>query len=215
VLERGARLPESVSQYWATQRIWDRWDIETNETKNKEKHIQQRELTIDKIKNIVAQDLRVADLCCGTGRITYDLISVPNVTEVLAIDINENALTLLTERLSSHPARYKLKLLNLDFMSESIIHSLGKFDVVICLDSLHHLWNLPIALSRISQLLTRDGILIGNYLTAEKIPVHVAAKKGRRKYLRDLILAKLFIVLGFINWFWDFQEGLVLLDFPG
>lgn len=214
MLKRGVRLPESVSQYWATHRIWDRWEIEAFETKNRTEHIRQRKLTIDAIKDIASPGLRVLDMCCGTGRVAYDLLSLPNVCEVLAIDINERALSLLTKRLSNHPAKSKLRILNLDIMSEGAIASLGKYDVVICLDSLHHLWNLRIALSRISQLLKSNGVFIGNYLTAENMPDHAIAKKGRIKHLQDKILTRVFIFLGFFDWLWDFsgKSGIVRIS---
>jgi SAM-dependent methyltransferase len=210
LLARGARLPDTVSSYWRDARIWDRWEVEFSEA-NKNEHVRQRELTVDAVKRLGAPQVRVMDLCCGTGRVTHDLLSLPNVTEVVAADISDKALDLLTARLHDHPAIGKLRYLRADMMAGSEIYELGRFDIVVCLDSLHHLWDLPTALSRIGELLNDQGMLIANFLVAERVPRHVVAKKGWGRYLRGHILARLFVFLGFIKGVWRFsgRKGIV------
>jgi methylase of polypeptide subunit release factors len=99
-------------------RIWNRWEVELSEAGNQEKHRRQRQLTVSEVATLPGNAVRVVDLCCGTGKITSDLLALQNVGEVLAVDINGAALDLLREKLDQHPGREKLAILQADVMHE-------------------------------------------------------------------------------------------------
>jgi ubiquinone/menaquinone biosynthesis C-methylase UbiE len=192
-----------VAEYWKWTRIWDRWEVEMRELKTREKHIQQRSLTIAALENIQPRPARVLDLCCGTGRVSYDILTIEGIQELVAVDISPGALRILDERLQDHPKKSVLTVIETNFMDSNDLDSFGTFDAIVCLDSLHHLCDPEEALRRISKLLTPQGVLICNYLPAERIGRHVTAKKGKWGFLRDYVKAELARTLGFNRWIWE------------
>lgn len=195
--------PKSVAIYWKKTRIWDRWNVEIKETRNKNIHICQRELSVDRLKKFEKSDIRVLDLCCGTGKVTYDLLNLPNVTEVVAVDINCNALNILKSKLGNHPNISKLTVIEGDVMQKKTLADYGEFDAIICLDALHHLWNLPFALKIIYEKLSFEGLFIGNCLAKERAVDHVGAKCGKFRFYCNYLRAKVFIVFSFFKILWE------------
>lgn len=203
-------LPTTVSDYWRHRRVWDRWRVESFETNTRNEHIRQRQLTIEAVRSFTQTDLRILDLCCGTGKVSADLLPLQAVREVVALDISTQALGVLTEKLADHNDRAKLTVVHADFMGE-IAPAIGEFDVIICLDALHHLPNLSDALQRITKLLAPGGCFIGNFLPYESLATHVSAKKGRAHFLYGNLQAKAIRRLSFIDSLWSLsgRRGLV------
>ena len=196
------RLPATVAEYWQS-RTWDRWTVETQEVANRGQHIRQRELSVSAVKSVGGRSLRVLDLCCGTGRVTNDILALDNVDQVVALDINAQALKLLRKRLEHHPQKYKLITVNGNFMDDDLLHSLGPFDVVVCLDALHHFPSLDGALIRIHKIMTAGGVFIGNYLRGERFACHIIAIIGRMRYLRERLTTKVVRSLSFVPIIWE------------
>jgi 2-polyprenyl-3-methyl-5-hydroxy-6-metoxy-1,4-benzoquinol methylase len=207
-------LPESVCCYWRDSRIWDRWSVEKAGMPRSEVHIGQRELTVDEIRLLPLNSLRVLDLCCGTGRVTFDLVSLENVAEVVAVDISSKALDILRGRIKYHPKGEKLSIIETDVMSEEEMKKLGAFDVVVCLDALHHLSNPKRALKTIAQdLLLPNGLLIGNSLAKESAIHHVSAKHGRVRAYFLFARSRFFRAAHVLHPLWEYsgRQGFVRL----
>jgi SAM-dependent methyltransferase/Tfp pilus assembly protein PilF len=202
-------LPKTIVSYCRDRTIWDRWEVEEKEFKNKETHIRQRELTVEELRKQPIREMRVLDLCCGTGKITDELLSLSNVKELVAVDVNPKALSMLRNSLDRDPDRdsktKKLRVIEADIMADGALDSIGTFDVIVCIDALHHLWSLPIALSKIAKLLKADGLLVGNCLAKEHVATHVGAKRGIIGFFFQLFRAELFKLLRFIRPLWDYS----------
>lgn len=197
-------LPETLAEYWEHRRIWDRWDVEMHERANEHVHVEQRELSVQTVRNLNASDLRILDLCCGTGKVTDNLLNLENVKEVVALDISQKALDILQDRLGRTPGFYKLKIVRANAMNPATLVELGSFDVIICLDAIHHLSDLQLALKLIYERLAGGGIFIGNCLARERVAQHVKRKRGILQFYFRNIRATVFRLLSWNEPLWNY-----------
>lgn len=161
-------------------------------------------MTVKYIADLPGQRLRVLDLCCGTARVASDMLALSNVCEVVALDISEAAIEQAKCYLANSRYRSKLRFVAADIMSPEFTNELvGTFDVIVCLDALHHLSQPSEALNKVAGILNRRGTLIGNFLVAEGLRAHVVAKKGRFRYFRDFCIAEILRMFSFYSPVWE------------
>lgn len=200
-------IPAASATHWEQARIWDRWQEEFHPRVGAV-YQEQRHKVINYISRL-ARPVTVLELCCGTGRLAYDLLSVAHVTRVDAVDINPQAMVQVKERLQTHPRFTILRTHVANILDFDAWATQGPWDVIICLDALPNLPRpaLPALFRQISSSLHSGGCFIGNYLSSENIDAHTARKHGRLGYLRiygRLLLGK---TLAYINPTFVAQKG--------
>lgn len=159
----------------------------------------QRLLTVKALAGL-KKDLCVFEPACGTGRITYDLLSISNVKTVVAWDINKTALATTRERLSSHPRFGDLRLLEDDIRClPKIVHrhvTPGPIlPVVICLEVLFHLPNVDQLINDMVTSLPSGTVVVGNLKTREGLFMHRALNRGIAPALGLYVLMAASLVL--------------------
>jgi len=183
--------PTGSASHWANARVWDRWQEESRPRVGVV-YQQQRENVARYLAGL-SQPVTVLELCCGTGRLAYNLLSEENITRYYAVDINPQAIARLQEKLKMHP--------RVDILEAGIVNVLEpdtwrysrRFDVIICMDALPNLpWTtLPSIFEQVADQLVPGGRFIGNYLSSENIDAHTINKHGRWGYWR--IYGRLFL----------------------
>lgn len=161
-------LPSSVSTYWQKHRIWDRYREEQHPVIGKALQ-EQRELVVNTIRDFARgrpAPLSVADLGCGTGRVAHDLLGLECVQRLLAVDINEQAVRRVAAGAAKLGLQARLLTRSGDFYSLQWSAE-DVFDVVLCMDVLHHLPDIPRMLAIIRGRVKPGGMFIGNIRSAE------------------------------------------------
>jgi len=196
-------LPPTVSSgYWANRRAWDRWSIEdAGDFFSAHVHVNQREMTADRIRKM--QDgIVVADLCCGTGKISYSILGLPNVSRLFSIEINPRSADIAREKIASHPEHEKSTIVVGDVYSE--ISNLPPLDCVVCLDALHHLPNIQMAIQLVHDKLKSGGLFIGNFVSSEQMKLIAVERNIEAKHWYLSFMTKLFGALRFFSPLWDY-----------
>lgn len=173
-------LPEGFDCAWK-ERVWDRWSME-NHSKLKPWLAHQRLLTVKALSGL-HQDLCVFEPACGTGRVTWDLLSIPNVKAVVAWDINKTALATTRERLSAHPGFRDLQLFEEDVRDlPEIVNRYQTpertLPVVVCLEVLFHLPGLDRLIDEMATGLPSGTVIVGNLKTRDGLFMHRALNRG-------------------------------------
>ncbi len=133
--------------------------------------------------------LQIMDLGCGTGRISESVLRRAALTErnisVTLVDFNSRTLDLAKENLH----HYK----NVSFQKSDIYDVKNlyhqSFDVVICLDILHHISNLDLLFQNIITVLKPDGCLVANVFAEETYEKWDKLKYGSIKSWRRSVLS--------------------------
>ncbi|KAA0257065.1 class I SAM-dependent methyltransferase [Deferribacter autotrophicus] len=119
-------------------------------------HVERAKAVADAIKRIVPmqKDWKLADFGCGTGLLGFNFVD--DVREIDMIDLSENMLSVLKEKLES------LQLSNMnpklvDILDENI--PIDEYDMVITLMTFHHIEDLKGVLERLSSMLKPAGYL--------------------------------------------------------
>lgn len=170
ILQR--ELPPSVSSYWQKRRVWDRYEEENDPVIGRILQ-EQRELVVRAVREFAEQQARpitVADLGSGTGKVASDLMALERVETLLAVDINDLALHKVAAGAAQLGLQNKLRFLSGDFY-ELNWKSDDLFDVVVCMDVLHHLPDLPRMFKVIKGRLKPGGVLVGNVRSRENAKV--------------------------------------------
>lgn len=161
-------LPPSVSTYWRKHRVWDRYQEEQHPVIGQALR-EQRELVVAAVRGFAetrTDPITVADLGCGTGSVANDLMSLSQVQSLLAVDISEQALEKVRTRAAQLGTQAKLRTLSGDFYGLNW-PATERFDVVVCMDVLHHLPDIPRMLAIIRDRLRPDGMFVGNIRAQE------------------------------------------------
>jgi SAM-dependent methyltransferase len=186
--------PIGSASHWANERVWDRWQEESRPRVGVV-YQQQREKVARYLADLSAP-VTVLELCCGTGRLAYTLLSEENVTRYCAVDINPQAIARLQEKLKTHPRTDILQAEIANVLEPDTWRYARPFDIIICLDALHNLpWaSLSTIFERAADSLAPGGRFVGNYLSSENIDAHTINKHGRWGYWRiygRLLLGKI------------------------
>lgn len=174
-------------EYWQIK-TWDRFkEIELVRPKIRDEFMLQEENTVESILSLAHERgfLHILDLACGTGKISDSILrALLGKVHITLVDFNPRTLDKAKTYLSYHN--------NLDFRCVNAYHIgrrfTGQFDVVICLDFLHHASNLKSILSGIYDVLTPYGVLVGNVLAAETYAEWDRMKYGILKSSRRRLL---------------------------
>lgn len=182
-----AMIKFDSAEYWQVK-TWDRFkEIKVVPPRVRDEFTLQENSTIDKIL-LLSRDqdsLSILDLACGTGRISDSILKLlPNKAHIVLADFNPRTLDKARAHLNNHS--------DLEFCCVNA-YDIGRkfrkeFDVVVCLDFLHHVSRLELLLAEISGALMPSGILIGNVLAAETYREWDRIKYGILKSSRRRVL---------------------------
>lgn len=202
-------IPPASHSHWQQARVWDRWQEEYRPRVGSFYQAQRV-----KVANYVAHldgPLSVLELCCGTGRLAFDLLSSDNVARLTVIDISPQAMATLHRRLAEHPRVSRLQAGTANVLTFVTWPPAATFDVVICIDALPNLsWSaLSDFFQQITRLLTPGGHFVGNYLSSESIDAHTTRKHGRLGYWRIYSRLLLGQILGRVRPSLAGQKGLL------
>lgn len=170
------------NEYWLSH-IWDRFcaiDAAPEEVRNE--LLRQEELTLTELSNArnEADSLQILDLACGTGRISKKILDTfsSNVT-ITALDLNPECIKIAQDNTKHNHniAFIPCDIYNID------TESVGKFDIVICIDLLHHLSDLDDFLQIVHAILKPDGLFIGNFFLRRNYKAWDQMKHGKFKSL--------------------------------
>lgn len=85
------------------------------------------EFLVSKFKN--KKDLKILDLCAGSGCIAIALEKLMDVSEVTAVELSSKASGYLEKNIKLNNSR--VKLLQADALSEETVNSLGEYDIIV------------------------------------------------------------------------------------
>ncbi|MER3422198.1 MAG: hypothetical protein C4293_02150 [Nitrospiraceae bacterium] len=103
-------------------------------------------------------ETKVLDACCGTGFLSYHLLSVVKPLELTLVDASESELREAEKLLMAKFHQIPVKFLQMDLLRNSFEPE--SFDLVIGNSFLHHLYNVPLALSEFRRLLRPGGFFV-------------------------------------------------------
>lgn len=177
-------VPQDSNRHWQTARVWDRW-LEESRPRVGLAYAAQRQKTAALVAALDSP-LTVLELCCGTGRLAFDLLHSPNVAHLFEVDISPAAIDRLQTQLQAHPRQLSLEAWVGNVLQLPAAPNRQRFDVIICLDALPNLsWSaLPGLFEQVSLMLKPGGLFVGNYLSSENIDAHTANKHGQLGYWR-------------------------------
>lgn len=120
----------------------------------------------------------ILDVCCGTGFLSYHLLSRINPKNLTLLDISNNEIAEATKLLD-----FKFPNINKQYRVGDATHTNitdNSFDVIIGNSFIHHFYDVPGALNEIKRLLKPGGIFISLH---EPTPAAVAYESGRAKLI--------------------------------
>lgn len=124
-----------------------------------------------------ARDARVLDVACGTGRYTRAALHA-GAAHVTALDVSPDALDLVGRRCVDAAARGQLRTLEADVFRPLPSNVDAPFDVVMCLDAIHHLGPLTDVLTRLYELVRPGGVVLGDVWTADHFHEFQRLRRG-------------------------------------
>lgn len=164
-------------EYWL-KHIWDR-DVELAKASSavRDEWRMQEELTVAAMVRIVnrhTSPVAVLDLPCGTGRIARLICdSVDSRLCLTVADVHPGVLAQLKKRVSG----CDIAVVRASAYDIGETHA-GQFDVIVCLDFLHHVADLPRFVRAIENALRSGGILIANAFAGERFHEWETLKYG-------------------------------------
>lgn len=155
------------NEFWQNNN-WDRYgELGKVPIETRNEFLRQEELTVQAVKQFgcSGNELTVLDLACGTGRIAASIVKATKGNAFLTlVDSNLSTLDL---------AKYNLRNCSkVNFVCANALdignQYIEAFDVVVCLDFLHHVSNVPEFINSVSRSIKPGGIMIGNAFSKEK-----------------------------------------------
>jgi len=130
---------------------YDLWSLSYDTDENPLIYLEEKVVLklIDKVKN-----KKVLDVGCGTGRISIKLLK--KGAKVFGIDVSNKMLQKARDKTKKYRDRCEFKIASL----YKIPYKKQDFDFVICSLVLSHIKNLDKAISEMSRVLKRNGIMI-------------------------------------------------------
>jgi SAM-dependent methyltransferase len=195
-----SQLPNNARHKWSSC-IWDRWSAEGNPNL-RSWLVEQRQRTIEAVKELKGPVV-VLEPGCGTGRITWDLLHLPNVQRVIAWDMSSLAISKAKLKLHRHPASEKLELYAGD-VSDFKLHILNIAEksknitiVFVCLELLFHLPQLNVLFDEMRLYLPKGSVVVANLKTRGGLLFQSVKTRGLNSALRIYLLTILYLLTGF------------------
>jgi SAM-dependent methyltransferase len=168
-------IPPDGRAYWAA-RYWDR-DTHEQHPLLREAFLQQKE-TIARFLSSYASDAdRIVEIACGTGEFTRLAAERTTARQITAVDISAEGL----KRTRARVVHDNLDLVLGDFWADL---GVGQADVVMCIDAIHHLGDVPRVLARLKSFVRPGGIFIGNLWTADNFHRFQRERYGAAAHVR-------------------------------
>jgi SAM-dependent methyltransferase len=168
-------IPPDGRAYWAA-RFWDR-DTHEQHPRLGEAFLLQKETIAEFLDTYTANAERILEFACGTGEFTRLAAERSGAKKITAVDISADGLAKARARVHHD----NLELVLGDFWSELDV---GRSDVVMCLDAIHHLGDVRQVLTRLKSFVQPGGILIGNLWTADNFHEFQRQRYGTAAHLR-------------------------------
>jgi ubiquinone/menaquinone biosynthesis C-methylase UbiE len=180
------------NEFWQSHR-WDRYlELERVPAAVQAEFLRQEKLTTSAVASLLAKGacIAVMDLACGTGRIAESVLKEDpshKKLQMTLVDFNSQTIEIATRNLQ----RYE----NVSYIT-SDAYDIGRlfvgcFDVVLCLELIHHLVDLDNLFGQIAGVLKPNGILIANVFAANKYREWDRLKYGRLKSVRRRVLCSI------------------------
>jgi SAM-dependent methyltransferase len=168
-------IPPNGKDYWAA-RFWDRDSAEKHPVLS-EDFLVQKETIGGFLEKYGADANQLLEFCCGTGEFTRIASERTSVREITALDISAQGLALARERVGHN----NLNLVEGDFWKDN---GLRPADLVMCIDAIHHLGDLPQVLRRIKSFMAPGAVFVGNLWTGDNFHDFERRRYGRVEHLR-------------------------------
>ena len=140
----------------------------------------------------VAPSSCVLDVGAGTGRYSLDAARA-GAAHVTALDVSQSALDEVARRAAEEDAGNVIRVHVGDFWRQGATCRCGRpFDLVMCMDAIHHLGQLPQVIARLHQLAGAGGVVIGDVWTRDNFGEFQRARRGTIEHT----LASLRFVVG-------------------
>jgi predicted TPR repeat methyltransferase len=161
--------------YWAA-RFWDRDTHELHPLLG-ESFLQQKQTIAELLGTHAAKAKRILEFACGTGEFTRIAAERTAAEQITAVDISAEGL----RRARARVEHDNLELVQGDFWTDL---GVGRSDVVMCLDAIHHLGDVEQVLARLRTFVEPGGILVGNVWTADNFHRFQRQRYGTSEHLR-------------------------------
>jgi len=136
----------------------------------------QRE-TIARLLGTYAADAeRVLEFTRGTGEFTRLAAGRTGAKQITVVDISGDR-----PRRTRVPVRDDVELVRGDFWADL---GVGRSDVIVCVDAIHHLGDLRQVLERLKTFVSPGGILVGSVRIADNLPRLQRPLSGALAHLR-------------------------------
>jgi SAM-dependent methyltransferase len=168
-------IPPDGRAYWSA-RFWDR-DTHEQHPLLSNAFLQQKETIAGYLERHAANADRILEFACGTGEFTRLAADRTSAKQITAVDISAEGLERARERVRHD----NLELVLGDFWSDLDV---GRSDVVMCLDAIHHLGDVGRVLRRLRTFVAPGGTFIGNLWTADNFHNFERQRYGTAAHLR-------------------------------
>jgi 2-polyprenyl-3-methyl-5-hydroxy-6-metoxy-1,4-benzoquinol methylase len=169
------------TEYWR-HRMWDGVLAEQHYSLGSAYRAERAAVT--RILRHVAPNRCILDVASGTGRYTFAALDA-GARHVTAMDVSTAALAELQRRAEESGFKSRVATLNADMWCESpVCHCGRRFDVVMCLDAIHHLGSLLEVVTRLSSFAASEGVLIGDIWTLDH---YGEFQRLRRSWIEHLV----------------------------
>jgi ubiquinone/menaquinone biosynthesis C-methylase UbiE len=172
-------FPPEGRRYWAA-RFWDREEVESRPVLGDDFRAQKQEIA-RYIKQYGGAADRVLEIACGTGEFTEMAATLTSATEIVATDISPQAARMTRQRVDHPNLRTEVS----DFWNTEQ----ERAPLVLCVDAIHHLGEVPAVLSRLRTFVQPGGTFIGNLWTIDNFHEY---QRGRYGSVQHLLRSALF-----------------------
>ena len=163
------------TDHWRN-RIWDGFRAEAH-TALGSAYVEEHEAIRQSIDKAVSSAC-VLDVGAGTGRYSLDAARA-GATHVTALDVSSSALQELSVRATEAGLAEALRTRIGDFWTTNSSCWCGRpYEVVMCMDAIHHLGQLPDVLARLKKLAGPDAVVIGDVWTRDNFGEFQRARRG-------------------------------------
>lgn len=169
-----AQRPPDGRRYWAA-RFWDRDTAEQHQILGDT--FRDQKAAIETFFDRYTADVEtVGEFACGTGEFTRMATDRIDARSILALDISPDGLRIARGRVPEAHVTF----LQADFWKTDDI---GLFDLVVCVDAIHHLGDLRQVLTRLHSFVKPGGLFIGNVWTADNYHDFQRKRYGSMRHL--------------------------------